>query len=248
MVRQSQVSDEVDNVGMDSVKFEVTREPTSSRSAVAKSSKKVCVFKQPEIVETMNLMGKKQFAPQSKKKMLWAVTMYNQWRKSRMVVPGVELEIIDANLDLLNSFQPSDICYALCRFIREVRKMDGGEYPPNTIREIIVMIQMFLHENGLYWKLLDGVEFTTLRNVVDNTMKERHVMGLGVRKSSDVISIRHEDVMFQKGILGQESAGQLLRTMVYMIGMHCALRGGAEHNNLRRLGCNSQFKVEFDSR
>ena len=77
-------------------------------------------------------------------------------------------------------------------------------------------------------------------------MKERHAMGLGVRRSSDVISLSHEDKLFNQGILGDSSAFQLLRTMVYMMGLHRALRGGVEHSNLRRPGCNSQFNFEFD--
>ena len=40
---------------------------------------------------------------------------------------------------------------------------------------------------------------------------------------------------------------QLLQTMIYMMGMHCALRGGAEHSKLHRPGCNSQFKIERDT-
>ena len=179
---------------------------------------------------------------------MWAVTMCNEWRQNRLAQPGTERQIIDANLELLQSFGPGDLCFALSRFIREVCKIDGNEFPPKTVREIIVMIQMYLHENSIYWKLLDQVEFISLRNVVDNTMKERHAMGLDVRQSSDIISIRHEDVLFQKGILGEENPMQLLRTLVYMIGLHCALRGGIEHNCLRRPGCQSQFSVEFDVR
>ena len=53
--------------------------------------------------------------------------------------------------------------------------------------------------------------------------------------------------MFNQGILGDENPMQLLRTMIYMMGMHCALRGGVEHSNLRHPGCNSQFKIERDT-
>ena len=38
---------------------------------------------------------------------------------------------------------------------------------------------MFLHERGLFWKLLDKEAFVSLRNSVANTMKERHFFGLG---------------------------------------------------------------------
>ena len=116
----------------------------------------------------------------------------------------------------------------------------------NTIRELVVMIQMYLHERNLFWKLYDDTEFAYLKNCVDNTMKERHSIGLGVRKSSDIITLSQEDKLFNSGVLGDHGPLQLLRTVVYMIGLHCALRGGVEHNNLQRPGCDSQFSIGFD--
>ena len=102
-------------------------------------------------------------------------------------------EILRCDMNLLNSFSKADLAFALSRFVCEVKKMDGSEFPPNTVHELVVMIQMHLHENNLFWKLYDETEFLTLKDVVDNTMKERHSNGLGVRKSSDVISLSHED-------------------------------------------------------
>ena len=63
------------------------------------------------------------------------------------------------------------------------------------------------------------------------------VMVLGVRKSADVISLSHEDKLFNLGTLGEGSPLQLLKTVIYMLGLHFALCGGIEHNNLRRPGC-----------
>ena len=176
------------------------------------------------------------------------MNLYCDWRRNRLGKPGTDYSILQANLEMLNGFAMGDLCHALCRFVREVKKLDGSDYPPNTIRELVIMIQMYLHQNGIFWKLLDQQEFTALRNVVDNTMKQRHSEGLGVRKSSDVISLKHEDQLFRVGVLGQSTPLQLLRTVIYMIGLHCALRGGVEHNKLRRPGCNSQLSLEFDDR
>ena len=41
---------------------------------------------------------------------------------------------------------------------------------------------------------------------------------------------------------------QLLCTMIYVMGMHCVLRGGVEHINFRCPGCNFQCKIERDTR
>ena len=204
-------------------------------------------FKPPEKDENIEKMAKKQFAPKSKSKIMWVVNLYSQWRASRINVVGCPPQIFNVNLDRF-VFSKQDLCYSMCRFICEVKKIDGTEYPPNTVRDLVLMIQMYLHENSLFWKLLDNMEFTELRNVLDNTMKERHGSGLGVRKSSDIITLDHENKMFNQGVLGDENAEQLLRTVIYMVGLHCALRGGIEHSNLRRPGCNSQFSFEHDTR
>ena len=95
-------------------------------------------------------------------------------------------EVLNANLEFLSMLNKHGLAYSLCRFGREVRKLDGGEYPtkPNALREMIAMVQMFLHENSINWRLLKDSEFLLLCDVVDNRMKERHALGQGVQKSS----------------------------------------------------------------
>ena len=205
-----------------------------------------CEFKKPEEDSNVEKASKKKFAPLSKTKIKWAVNMYSQWRLNRMSDGQVPDEIVRANLDLVMGVENSDLCFALARFIREVKKIDGSDYPPNTLREIIIMIQMYLNEHLIYWKLQDEQDFVYLRNVVDNTMKERHAEGLGVRRSSEVISMASEDQLFSSGVLGEDTPLKLLRTTIYMMGLHCALRGGNEHNKLRRTGFESQLKLQTD--
>ena len=79
-------------------------------------------------------------------------------------------------------------------------------------------------------------------------MKERTALGLGVRKSPDIISISHEDQMFHDSLLGNETPIQLFKTVIDMIGLHCALRGGSEHNRLCRLGFDCQITIKHDDR
>ena len=145
-----------------------------------KPSKHQRVFKDPEPDASVLSASKKKFAPMSRVKIQWAVNMYSQWCVNRINNGLAPDEIVKSNLDLVFDLRNTDLCFALSRFIREVKKLDGSEYPPNTLREIIIMVQMYLNENGIYWKLLEGSDFVSLRNVVDNTMKERHADGLGV--------------------------------------------------------------------
>ena len=88
--------------------------------------------------------------------------MYNQWRFDRLKLPDVACEIKNADLNSLYTFTQQDLSYFLSRFIREIKRCDGCDYPPNTIHEIIIMIQMFLQKNSVLWKLFDHPEFNTL--------------------------------------------------------------------------------------
>ena len=48
--------------------------------------------------------------------------------------------------------------------------------------------------------------------------------------------------MWQNCILSSESPRQLLDTVVYIVGLNCALRAGKEHHMLHSIGFNSQFE------
>ena len=167
-------------------------------------------FKPVQNEDKIKKLSFKNFSEQSRRKIKWAVNMYCQWRSNRLVDSCVPQQIRFANIDYLNEFTQEDLCFALCRFITEVKKVDNTDYPLNTVREIIIMLQMHLHRNSIHWKLLDGAKFQVLRNVLDNTMKERTAQGLGIRKSSSVISLFHEDKMFATGALGESEPDQLL--------------------------------------
>ena len=58
--------------------------------------------------------------------------MYYDCHRNRMMDPYVPSEIKHANIDMLFTFSEGDICYTLCRFIREVKKVNGDDYPPPT--------------------------------------------------------------------------------------------------------------------
>ena len=73
-------------------------------------------------------------------------------------------------------------------------------------------------------------------------------MGMVLRQITEIISLDQEDLLFSSGALGVDEPLQLLHTVIYMMGLHLALRGGVEHNRLKRPGFNSQIVVGRDAR
>ena len=78
-------------------------------------------------------------------------------------------------------------------------------------------------------------------------MKERTEEGVGVVKSDAPIDLSMEDRMWSAGILGKHNPKQLCDTMLFLIGVNLALRGGEEHKKLRRAGVDPQIQVSEDS-
>ena len=65
-------------------------------------------------------------------------------------------------------------------------------------------------------------------------MKESASSGLGfTKKQGDVITLDEKEELWSKGVLGDSSPQQLLDTIVYLFGIHFALRRGSEHRRLR---------------
>ena len=83
-------------------------------------------------------------------------------------------------------------------------------------------------------RLFNDDKFCFLRDALDAMMKESASDGLGLtKKQGEVITLDEEEQLWSKGVLGDSKPQQLLDTIVYLFGIHFALRGGSEHPRLR---------------
>ena len=135
-----------------------------------------------------------------------------------------------------------ELCYALTRFVLEVRKKNGDEYPSETLYELVISLQLYLATKGAQVKFLTDEAFISLQNTLDTQMKVLASQGKRApRRKAGVISYEDEDKMWTSGVLGISTPDQLLDTLVYLIGLHFALRAGKEHHDLRYV--NSQLTL-----
>ncbi|XP_050414113.1 uncharacterized protein LOC126828378 [Patella vulgata] len=193
-------------------------------------------FASPITDDEMSSLTKKIIPGTTEKTISWACRLFESWRKARNDkirqgdTSGHQLSFITRELDFLND---DELSYCLSRFIVETRKADGNEYPPKTLRQLVLLIQMHLNNIGRLVKLLSDPIFNELRNTLDNSMKIGASKGNGLlTKQADVISIDEENIMWKQGILGNSNPQTLLDTIVYLFGLNFALRSGGEHRNL----------------
>ena len=157
----------------------------------------------------------------------------HQWNQRR--------NVIVCKLDKIN------LEFALSKFIAEVTKVkDGSDYLGRTLYQMIVSIQKHLNESGCNWKLVDGPDFGSLRNVLDNVMKERAANNIGlVKRQAEYISLDFEDKLWNYGILGEDSPDKLRDTVLFLLGINLALCAGDEHYDLRHNTDNKPSQLAF---
>ena len=102
----------------------------------------------------------------------------------------------------------------MCIFTTEVTKVNGDTYLDKTLYQLTFSIQTFLSENGINWKLVDGLYFKQFRVVIDNVMKENALQNIGmIKKQAQLIPLNFGRSLWDIGILGEDKQ-EILRNTV----------------------------------
>ena len=124
-----------------------------------------------------------------------------------MTLPGCDEFIIRSDLRDTARLPKEDFVNSLCYFISEVTKKKIGElYPGATLYQLVVAIQKYLKLHKFSWNLIYGEDFTQVRNVLDNVMKERVEQNIGMnKKQAKLITYDMENNLWQRGYLGTDT-------------------------------------------
>ena len=168
--------------------------------------------------------------------------MYTEWRDACNKNP--DLALIQADLNDLSTLTKRNLSYALYRFVTEIKKLDGSDYPLHTLYRIVIGIQMYLETQGVNWQLTNDPEFKNVHFTVDNVMKHCTSQGLGtIVNQAQILSYDQEELLWQQWLLGMSNPEQLLHTVVFTLGLYLALHTGKEHRALHSPGFNSQIQI-----
>ena len=96
--------------------------------------------------------------------------------------------------------------------------------------------------NGQHIDFFKDTEFSEFRASLDAEMKRLQSLGVGATKrQAEALTEDEEEILWEKGLLGDATPQTLLDTMVFCCGLFFALRSGKEHRQLRNNPC--QVKV-----
>ena len=85
-----------------------------------------------------------------------------------------EIKPIDASAKNVDELQAD-----LCDFIVEIRKENGEQYPSSSIYDLISGLSLYLEREHGFTNKLVSVAFRSVKNILDNVMKERTAEGMG---------------------------------------------------------------------
>ena len=157
----------------------------------------------------------------TKTTLTWA-NRFETWRTVREV--GNKLEDIPK----------SELDGILQRFFAEVRKQDGGEYEPESLRTMLASLDRFLREKGRVFSIQKDREFEGCRKVLNGRAIELRENGMGKRKNrSDPLSEQEEEQLWQRKVLGASNPKSLNYTIFFMLSQQFGTRGCQEHHQLR---------------
>ena len=115
--------------------------------------------------------------------------------------------------------------YWLSKFVVEARRGDAEPYPPNTLYGICCGLLRYVRETRPAIKFWKDDDFAGFRKTLDGEMKRLRSIGLGVKtEQAEPLSIQEENQLWELGVLGDHLPQALLDTMLFLCGMHFALR------------------------
>lgn len=129
---------------------------------------------------------------------------------------------------------PSQLDVILQQFYAELRKEDGSEYQPDSLRVMLASLDRHFQEKGYSFSIRKDKAFEVSRRTLNGKAIELREAGLGKRKNrADALTEDDEEALWNSGTLGGESPTSLNHTMFYMLSQQFGTRGCQEHNQMR---------------
>ena len=134
----------------------------------------------------------------------------------------------------------------------ETRREDGKPYPPASLKSLISALNRILQANKAPFSVFDkkDPQFRDLMLTLDSVSSELHREGIGAQcKSASVITYENENILWEKGLLGDDSPRMLQHTVFFYAGLQFCLRGIQEQydmtvQQLKRFPKDSQIYHE----
>ncbi|XP_076445499.1 uncharacterized protein LOC143283209 [Babylonia areolata] len=157
---------------------------------------------------------------------------------------GADMRILGSYMRSLNEMRlpenipPVDLDKYLSSFFLVVRKTDGSEYEPCSLRAMLASIERYLRQKNYPASLTRDTEFSNMRNVLKLKQQMLRSLGKGQKSGSEVSQtaacVREGKIthLFQSHEMGPYNPNSVIFSLCFFFCMYLKLRKSTEHKKL----------------
>ena len=146
--------------------------------------------------------------------------IWSSWAKSRNVHVNIE------------TMAPATLNEVLQKFYLEVRKQDGSEYEPDSLKVMQAALERHLFDHKYPYSVINSREFASSRAVLDAKAKQLRMQGYGKRKNrAQPYNTAEEETFWSSGLLGDHNGVALTNANFKNLSEHFGFRGRQDHYN-----------------
>ena len=146
--------------------------------------------------------------------------------KAFLVNQGESREPFQMDVALLGAY--------LSKYIQQMKRTDGEEYEPQTVKGAVYSIERYLKENDYQeWKITTSPAFSLVQDVLKAKMTISKSSGKGNRPNRAMpVTEEDESRFWESGAFGFHHPLALLRVLFWYFTMLFGLRGRNEHHQM----------------
>ena len=144
----------------------------------------------------------------------------------------------------IEDITPVELQEIIKKFVLAVRKKNGEEYEPSSLRAFIQSIDRHLRKNNYGFSMLNDKEFHEVQAILKKKQKQLKSIGKGNRpNAADPLSDEDIDTFYSRKVLGIHSPRALLNTLWMNNSTFFGMRPGKEQRDL----CWGDLILKIDS-
>lgn len=129
---------------------------------------------------------------------------------------------------------PFELNTVLCKFFIGVRKANGDEYEPNSLRGMLSSIDRFLRKSNYGVSLLKDINFSKTRDVLKSKQKFLKKKGKGnLPQRAEAINDDEVEQLWSSGQLADSNPQSIINTLWWVNTVHFGMRSGLPHRNMK---------------
>ena len=157
----------------------------------------------------------------------WVIRTFQQWLMQRNKRAPQEA----FPQDILQKEYPTEtLCNCLQCFVSEARRVDGTQYPPSTLYQILCGLLWYSNNcqlDPLNFLIRRDACFKKLHGTCDTVFRSLCEAGVGtMKRSAQTFQSDDEDKLWESNVFNTSTAEGLQNTVFFYVGKVCCLRGG----------------------